>query len=208
MYHKKKKNKMILKNFIAMEGLDGAGTTTQANLLYTRCQTENRPALLTREPADSPAGLVVRKILRGEASALPRTMALLFAADRNEHVEAAGGIRETAEKGVLVISDRYLFSSLAYQSVDCGWDFVRSLNEGFPLPEALVFLDIQPREGEKRLNARREREIYEYESFQTRAAAGYARVLEEYAGSGIKILRLDATDPLQVLHEKIWELVK
>jgi dTMP kinase len=207
MYHKKKKNKMILKNFIALEGLDGAGTTTQANLLYTRCQAEARPALLTREPTESPAGLLVRKILRKEAEVLPRTMARLFAADRNEHVEAPGGIRETAGKGVFVISDRYLFSSLAYQSVDCGWDFVRSLNEDFPLPEALVFLDIQPREGEERLKNRREREIYEYESFQTRAAAGYARVLKEYAGSGIKILRLEATEKPWALHEKIWELV-
>jgi dTMP kinase len=208
MYHKKKKNKMILKNFIVLEGLDGAGTTTQADLLYTRCQTQNRPALLTREPTERAAGMLVRKILRGDAAVLPHTMARLFAADRNEHIDARDGIRETAEKGVLVICDRYLFSSLAYQSVDCGWDFVRSLNEGFPLPEFLVFLDIQPQEGEKRLKARGEREIYEYEAFQTRAAAGYRRVLEEYAQSGIKILRLDATEEPRAIHEKIWSLIK
>ena len=208
MYHKKKIKEMVLKNFIALEGIDGAGTTTQADLLAARCRVEGRPALLTREPTDNEAGLLIRKILRKEAVALPRTMAYLFAADRNEHLNGPGGIREAAEKGRLVICDRYLFSSLAYQSVDCGWDFVHSLNNCFPLPEFLIFLSIPPAEGEIRLSGRREREIYEYTDFQTKAAAFYEKVMEEYAMSGMKILRLAATETPEAIHEKIWAFVR
>jgi dTMP kinase len=199
---------MILRNFIVIEGLDGAGTTTQANLLYTRCADEGIQAFLTQEPTDHAAGLVIRKILRKEAAAQPETMACLFAADRNEHIYGPGGIREKAEKGVLVISDRYLFSSLAYQSIDCGWNLVHTLNERFPLPEHLVFLDIPPVEGEKRLQTRPTREIYEYKDFQTKVAEGYKRVLREYAGSGMNILSLDGTEKPETIHEKIWEFIQ
>jgi dTMP kinase len=135
-------------------------------------------------------------------------MAYLFAADRNEHIYSFGGIREKAEQGVLVISDRYLFSSLAYQSVDCGWDFVKTLNERFPLPEILIYLDIPLTEGEKRLKNRSQREIYEYQDFQAKADAGYKRVLREFSGSGMKILVIDGTEKPEIIHEQIWELVK
>ena len=199
---------MVIRNFIVLEGLDGAGTTTQVNLLSQRCGAEKRPFFLTREPTDHAAGLLIRKILRKEAFALPQTMAYLFAADRNEHVYGPDGILAMAEKGSLVISDRYLFSSLAYQSVDCGWDRVFSLNKDFPLPEHLVFLDIEPHEGEKRLQNRSHREIYEEESFQAKVAGGYKRVLTEYAKSGMKIIVIDATCPQAEIHEKIWRLVQ
>ena len=208
MYHKKKIKEMVLENFIVLEGLDGAGTTTQADLLSSRCRDEGIPAFLTREPTDHDIGLIIRTILQKKAAVRPHTMAYLFAADRNEHLDGPGGIREAAAKGLRVICDRYIFSSLAYQSVDCGWDMVYALNSGFPLPEFLVFLDITPGEGEKRLAGRREREIYEYTDFQTQVSVLYEKTLEAYAESGIKILRLNATEPPELIHEKIWAFVQ
>jgi dTMP kinase len=199
---------MTLKNFIVLEGLDGAGTTTQANLLYRRCLDEGLDAFLTREPTSHAVGLTIRSILKKEAAALPQTMAWLFAADRNEHVFGPGGILEETRKGRLVISDRYLFSSLAYQSVDCGFDFVRGLNDRFPLPEFLIFLDIPPQVGEKRLQTRREREIYEFQDFQTKAAAGYAQALKVFSDSGMRILNFDGTRKAETIHEEIWGEVR
>ncbi|MDR1625567.1 MAG: dTMP kinase [Spirochaetia bacterium] len=199
---------MVLKNFIVLEGLDGAGTTTQAKLLHERHALQGIRAVLTQEPTSQPIGLAIRKILRKETPALPETLAYLFAADRNEHLHGPGGIRDLSAQGCRVISDRYLFSSLAYQSVGCGWDLVRELNRRFPLPEILIYLDIQPREGEKRLQSRQQREIFEFEDFQTKAAAGYGRVLREYAASAMRILSIDATRPPQAIHEEIWEFVK
>jgi dTMP kinase len=199
---------MILKNFIVFEGLDGAGTTTQAGLLHKKCADRGIPSFLTMEPTEHLSGQTIRRILRKECGALAQTMAYLFAADRNEHVYSVGGIRENAQKGALVISDRYLFSSLAYQSVECGWDFVKNLNERFPLPEILVFLDISPQTGENRLRNREKREIYEYTDFQAKAAAGYKRVLKDFAASGMKILNLDGTQTPETLHEKIWDFIQ
>jgi dTMP kinase len=198
---------MILKNFIVLESLDGAGTTTQAKLLSGRCTEQGIPATLTHEPTDHVAGRTIRSILRKQAAAQPQTLALLFAADRNEHIYSPGGIRDMTGNGQRVICDRYLFSSLAYQSVDCGWDFVRALNDRFPLPEILIFLDIQPREGEKRLASRPEREIFEFEDFQIRAAVGYKRAMDEYAESGMRILSIDATRDLQAIHNEIWNFI-
>ncbi|MDR1315403.1 MAG: dTMP kinase [Spirochaetales bacterium] len=198
---------MILKNFIVLEGLDGAGTTTQAKLLIGRCLEQGIHAGLTREPTDHAAGLTIRTILRKQAAAQPQTLAFLFAADRNEHIYSPGGIRDMTGSGQRVICDRYLFSSLAYQSVDCGWDFVRALNDRFPLPEILIFLDIQPCDGEKRLQSRQEREIFEFEDFQIRAAAGYKRALDEYAESGMRILSIDAARDPQAIHREIWDFI-
>ena len=199
---------MLIKNFIVLEGLDGAGTTTQVNLLDKRCREEKLPSFLTREPTDHATGLLVRQVLRKEVFALPGTIAMLFAADRYEHVYGSGGILEEAEKGKLVICDRYLFSSLAYQSVECGWQLVHSLNKDFPLPEYLVYLDIEPPDGEKRLQNREQREIFENQSFQAKASIGYKRVLEEYADSGMKIIVIDAIESPESIHEKIWNLIK
>ncbi len=85
----------------------------------------------------------------------PTTLALLFAADRAEHLLAAGdGILNRLERGELVISDRYLFSSLAYQSLDCDFEYVRALNAEFPLPRDVVFVDTPVRESQRRLGGR------------------------------------------------------
>jgi dTMP kinase len=197
----------ILKNFLVLEGLDGAGTTTQAKLLQRRCAEEGCASVLMREPSAHAAGLCIRSILRGEAAALPETLAYLFAADRNEHVFGPGGIAEEARAGRLVICDRYLFSSLAYQSVDCGERLVWSLNRRFPLPEFLVFLEISPQTGEERLASRSEREIFEYTEFQTRAAAAYRHVLEEFAPSGMKILKIDGKRRPEDIHAEIWNFL-
>jgi dTMP kinase len=199
---------MILKNFIVLEGLDGAGTTTQARLLHSRHADQGIRAVLTQEPTGHPIGLAIRGILRKQTPAQPETLAYLFAADRNEHVHGPGGIREMARQGCRVISDRYLFSSLAYQSVGCGWELVRELNGRFPLPEILIFLDIAPREGEKRLRSRAERELFEFEDFQHKAADGYRRALREYAASEMRILDIDATRAPQAIHEEIWNFIE
>ncbi|MDR2588046.1 MAG: dTMP kinase [Spirochaetales bacterium] len=198
----------ILKNFMVLEGLDGAGTTTQAHLLLERCARVGRAAHLTQEPTKNPIGQCIRSILKGRTPAKPETLAYLFAADRNEHLYGPGGIAEEAQKGRLVICDRYLFSSLAYQSVDCGERLVRRLNKTFPLPEFLVYLDIVPAEGEKRLSSRNEREIFEYQAFQEKAAAVYGKILTGFSASGMKILCIDAGEAPEVIHEKIWQVIE
>ena len=131
---------MILSNFIVFEGLDGSGTSTQIQLLTKKIQP-NR-LFVTTEPTNLPTGKFIRKILKGEFSIDEKTIAYLFAADRCEHIYGKNGIIENLQNGKLVVSDRYFFSSIAYQSIMAGDDLPKKLNENFPLPEFLFFFKI------------------------------------------------------------------
>lgn len=132
-------------------------------------------------------------------------MAFLFAADRNEHLEAAEhGIRARVSAGELVVCDRYLFSSLAYQSVGCGFDFVFGLNEHFPLPQILVFLDVNVEEGARRLASRTEKEIYEALAYQEAVKERYERALSVFESSPMKVLRVDAQLSEAEISRRIW----
>lgn len=198
---------MILKNFIVFEGIDGAGTSTQIKVLQKRKDADR--FFFTTEPTDSETGKFLRKMLKGDVELDPRTSAFLFAADRNEHLYGKGGtncgVVEKCQNGKIVVSDRYLFSSLTYQSVTCGDELPRKLNESFPLPEILFFFDINPEISLKRVLGRGETEIYEKLDFQKATAERYRKVIAEYEAmnTGMKIVRLDATLPV----EKVADLI-
>ena len=198
---------MILKNFVVFEGIDGAGTSTQIELLKKRTDADR--FFFTTEPTDSETGKFLRKMLKGDVELDPRTSAFLFAADRNEHLYGTGGtncgVAAQAQSGKIVVSDRYLFSSLTYQSVTCGDELPRRLNKGFPLPEILFFFDIDPEISLQRVLGRGETEIYEKLDFQKATAARYRNVIAEYErmNTGMKIVRLDASQSV----EKIAEII-
>ncbi len=192
---------MILKNFIVFEGIDGAGTSTQIDLLKN--SPERDKFFFTTEPTDSPTGLFLRQMLQGKVTLDPKTSAFLFAADRNEHLYGSSGsncgIVEQCNSGKIVVSDRYLFSSLTYQSVTCGDELPRMLNSKFPLPEILFFFEIDPEISLKRVDGRGEREIYEKIDFLRATENRYVQVVEEYEkmNTGMKIVRLDASKPVE-----------
>ena len=105
--------------FISFEGVDGVGKTTQVERLRAYVEAQGRECVVTREPGGTVLGVAVRKLLLGgvegsDADIAPRAEALLFAADRAQHV--AEVIRPALERGAVVITDRYLDSSLAYQA--------------------------------------------------------------------------------------------
>jgi dTMP kinase len=198
----------ILQKFIVLEGLDGAGTTTQLRLLGERLAREARAHFVTWEPTDGPVGEMLRSILAKETRAHPRTIALLYAADRSEHIHAPQiGIEARLRKGEICICDRYLFSSLAYQSIECGFDFVHALNAGFPLPEHLVFIDTPVEVCQERLAERGKPELYDGYDFQTRVRDGYLHAIERYAASGMRVSLLDGNRPSGIIHGEIWKLI-
>ncbi len=112
-------NSEILKKFIVLEGLDGSGTTTQLNMLGKKFSQSNINCFMTMEPTDGCIGKIIRKALKKEIVLDKKTLALLFSADRNEHLCGRDSIREYLARGIWTISDRYFFSSIAYQSLDC-----------------------------------------------------------------------------------------
>ena len=192
---------------MVLEGLDGSGTSTQLKMLARRLTAEGRLHSATWEPTDGPVGLLLRSILAREVKALPTTLAMLYAADRNQHVHAPEtGIVALAKKGVLVVCDRYVFSSLAYQSVECGFDYVLGLNAGFPLPELLFFLDTPVEVSQARLAGRDTVELFDGIEFQSRVRKGYLESIERFRSSGMRICTIDGQRTADSISDEIWTI--
>lgn len=203
---------MVLKNFIVFEGLDGTGTTSQLHLLqkaFTSCGLHST-VHFTYEPTDSPIGTLIRSILSGSASYDKKTLAYLFAADRCEHVYGKKGIVEHVQNRKVVFSDRYLFSSLAYQSLETGHELVQLLNQPFPLPEYLFFFDLPVQTAMERIEKRNSpREIYEKIEIQQKVAEAYRRLFRSYAERfpDMRIIPIDAAQQKAEIHKNIWNIV-
>ncbi len=198
---------MILNNFVVFEGIDGAGTSTQMRLLAER--DSGKKIAFTAEPTERPTGKFLRQILAGKEKVSPQTAAYLFAADRAEHLWGQGGIVDQTKNGLTVVSDRYLFSNLAYQGVTCGEDLPKTLNSPFPLPQLLFFFDISAQKSLERVEKRGEaKEIYENEKFLNDTASRYRAIIDQYkklADSGMRIVELDATLPKEKISDLIWK---
>ena len=197
---------MILKNFVVFEGIDGSGTSTQIALLKERAG--GKKVSFTAEPSENSTGKFLRQILAGKEKVSAQTAAYLFAADRAEHLWGDGGLVDQTKNGLTVVSDRYLFSNLAYQGVTCGEELPRTLNSPFPLPELLFFFDISAQKSLERVEKRGEaKEIYENEKFLENTAARYREIVNRYKkleNSGMRIVELDATLPKEKISDLIW----
>jgi dTMP kinase len=167
--------------FVVLEGIDGSGTTTQLDHLVRHLETRGRRVHGTREPSRGPIGLLLRELLLGR-HALPggapadgQAMALLFAADRRDHLRRE--IEPNIAAGVDVVSDRYLMSSLAYQAEEADRDWVAHLARGLRPADLTILLDV-PVEvaAARRRAAGRVTERYDDDAVQARVAASYRRL--------------------------------
>lgn len=198
----------ILPGFIVLEGIDGSGTTTQLSRLARRLDAAGIRHSESSEPTTGRIGKLLREALSGSFAARPETVARLFAADRGEHVFGQGGIQEQTEAGTLVISDRYLFSSLAYQGLTCGTELPASLNAAFPLPELLLFFELDPHIAMERMASRTAFEIYENLEFQRRVATAYASVIASFQDSGMRIVTIAAGQSPDSIEQVLWAAVE
>ncbi|MGP1454146.1 MAG: dTMP kinase [Treponema sp.] len=202
---------MVLKNFIAFEGIDGSGTTTQLGLLAQACQGRQQAIHFTQEPTDGPIGQLIRQVLAGTIHLHEKTLAYLFGADRCEHLYGVNGIQAQLAAGKAVVSDRYVFSSLAYQGLTAGDALAVALNGPFPLPEYLFFFDIPVDAALKRVKNRRgTQEVYENAAFQHEVAEQYKTVLLRAAQAvpEMRVVRIDAMQKIEETHKIIWSIVK
>ncbi len=194
----------ILERFIVIEGIDGAGTTTQLKQVCSGLESAGVSCNKTFEPTDEPSGKAIRQLLSGAHKAAPDTLAWLFAADRYNHLYMPEtGVVAHLNRGDFVICDRYLFSSLAYQSLHSPFDRVAELNSEFPLPEILFFLDIPAEVGEQRLAGRKDLEIFETTEKQRIIRDSYMRVLDQYKNTDMEIVVLDGTLPAEEITNRI-----
>ncbi len=194
----------VLKKFIVFEGVDGAGTSTQTKLL-TRAIPGSSP---TFEPTGSTIGRMIRGVLKKESTLDRLALAYLFSADRAEHLYGNGGIISEC-KDKIVICDRYLFSSLAYQSLDIPFDEILKLNENFPMPQVVFFINTPLDECEKRIGTRgAEREIFENRTMQEKILKNYLRAFDVYKKKDLNIFELDGMKRPEALLEEELEILK
>ena len=196
----------ILENFWVLEGLDGAGTTTQINLLGQELEKKGIPFFITHEPTDNPTGKLIRRFLSGEPVVSRSTLAYAFAADRDDHLNnPVYGIRKHIENGEVVVSDRYLFSSLAYQSIDCAPATVRMLNSLFPLPSRIIYIDTPVEASLSRIESRGSgREIFERREYQIKVRSNYESVFSDLP-DGCTLIRVDGSLGIDGI---FWEIKK
>ncbi|MDR0302949.1 MAG: dTMP kinase [Treponema sp.] len=198
----------IIPNFAVFEGGDGTGTTTQLLILSERLKQSGKLCFFpTFEPTNGQIGKIIRAALKKEAPITPQTLAMLFAADRNEHIYGPDGIFEHVNRGELVVSDRYVLSSLVYQGIECGDELPASLNSRFPAPEVLIFFDIEPEIAVERLKNRSSLEIYEYREFQAKACEKYKSLLGMYTDTGVRVETIDASKTAQEVAGRVWSII-
>ncbi|HEY1954745.1 MAG TPA: dTMP kinase [Polyangiaceae bacterium] len=202
--------------FIVLEGVDGAGTTTQTGLLAARLRQSAAAVRTTREPSDGPVGGTIRQILAGRivgaGGRAPgwATMALLFAADRMDHVESE--IEPFLATGGVVISDRYDASSLAYQSVSSGRggdatvEWIRTLNKNARRPDLTVVLDVPPEIAATRREARGDAaQLYEQNELQ-RALCAFYKDLQRHMPSD-RVVVVDGAGSLETVASAVHAAV-
>ncbi|WP_179873071.1 dTMP kinase [Microcella indica] len=197
--------------FLTLEGGDGSGKSTQMGALTAWLEQQGRTVVQSREPGGTDLGLELREIvLHRRGFIAPRAEALLYAADRAHHIATI--VRPALERGDVVIQDRYLDSSVAYQGAGRVLEAneVRDLSlwatEGL-LPDLTVLLDLDPAVGRERLTESRTR----YDRLEAEEADFHERVRAAYLGLAEaepeRFLVLDATLPVEQLQQSIRDRV-
>jgi dTMP kinase len=199
--------------FIVLEGIDGAGTTTQTERLVDVLRSRGLRSITTREPTNGPIGTMIRQVLTGRIVVAddrgPRapdwtTMALLFAADRMDHLDAE--ILPALRQGQVVVSDRFDHSSVAYQSASAqdptAVSWILQLNARARRPDLTIVLDVpEDVAAERRARRGARAELYEQSAFQQRLAAFYRELEQHFPGE--RIAHIDGRSDPDTVHRAI-----
>ncbi|PSF38019.1 dTMP kinase [Aphanothece hegewaldii CCALA 016] len=200
--------------FIVFEGIDGSGTSTQANLLKEYFITQNQSAILSPEPTTGVIGKLIREAM--QSSIIPiqdkkkfdEQMAYLFAADRHYHIynDVDGILKLTQQDHCHVITTRYYFSSLAY---NCNtleeFQFVSQLNAKFPQPDVVIYLDISVQVSLNRIAERQLKEVYENEEKLNHVRENFINIFSEYEGNKLII---NGQDTIENIHQQIIQYLE
>ncbi|MBQ1506010.1 MAG: dTMP kinase [Erysipelotrichales bacterium] len=198
--------------FIAFEGCDGSGKTTVSEAIYERMKKEGYDVIYTREPGGIEISEQIRRVILDPKNTAmdPRTEALLYAASRRQHLMEK--VLPALERGTVVLSDRYVLSSLVYQGYarGIGIEEVLRINEfaiEHHMPDHTVFLDIEAKTGIDRLKNRRYLDRLDQEalSFHEKVFEGYKKINEMYKD---EIRTFDANKPADEVIEDVWEYLK
>ncbi len=197
--------------FIALEGIDGSGKSSQIGPLVRRLAGLGVPCRETREPTGGPVGSLIRQIFTGRVTADNRVIAALYAADRIDHlVNEVDGLLSALDQGITVVSDRYYFSSYAYHSVDADMDWViqaNALSAQLLRPTLTVFLDVPVETALARIRENRfVEEIFDGEDRLRRTRELYFQAFERLRDME-RVAVVDGTGSQEQVGQRIWEAV-
>ncbi|MEM6722103.1 MAG: dTMP kinase [Bacteroidota bacterium] len=198
--------------FIAIEGIDGSGKSTQAKNIAKRLEADGHKVYLTFEPTDMRIGKMIRSILGGKEKADEKVIAALFAADRLDHLlhETQGILKKLAE-GYTVITDRYYFSSYAYHGAHVDMDWVIASNQmaaNILKPNVNIFVDVSPEVAMERINANRDTvEIYETLDNLKAVQSQYLRAFEKRQHEE-HIVKVNGDETPEKVTEALWEVIQ
>ena len=187
--------------FIALEGGDAAGTTTHSHLLKGFLESKGFKVYLTQEPSRNKIGILVREFLKNK-DIPPTTDALLFAADRDLHYR--NEIKKKLDEGYIVISDRYIESSIVYQSVQSDnitVDWVKKINKFVGLPDITIILDIDPNIALAR------KETEELEKFEVSSFLDKVRNLYLKRAKEENYYIISSDDIIEIVQDNIQKIV-
>lgn len=196
---------------IVLEGIDGAGKTTQAALLEEHLRGQGREVIRTAEPTGFPCGIALRRALSGAEKKSECEMAVMFVLDRIAHnIHPTEGLMAHLEQGMDIICDRYYYSTLAYQGQSTDYAWVRSMNLCCPeitRPDVCIYLDLQPEQSLERIRAGRDQvEIYENKETLERVRNAFLSVFEDPMVSD-RIEIVDAYRPPEEIAQQIAQIV-
>ena len=198
--------------FIALEGIDGSGKGTQIKELKKRLEKEHYPVYRTAEPNDSPFGDLIHQIMIGRIHTTNDVIAALFVADRLDHIQNdTNGILKFLNQGINVLSDRYYYSSYAYQSVDLPMDWIieaNSLAAKLLRPDLTIFIDVDPQITMDRIEKNRlTRELFEKTDRLSKTRERYFEAFDKMKDVE-KILIVDGSRESDEIADEIWEKTK
>lgn len=199
-------------NFIAFEGIDGSGKSTQVGILTERLKQEGIYCYATMEPTNSPIGSLIHQILTGRVKTDNRVIAGLFVADRLDHLlNEVDGIMSKINEGTTVITDRYYFSSYAYHSVDMPMEWVIKANEQSSMilkPTITIFIDVDPDVAMERIAQNRfHQELFEKKSRLIKVRENYKKAFQLLEKEE-KVVIIDGNQSQEKLADLVWDEVK
>ncbi|MDT8380404.1 MAG: dTMP kinase [Desulfotignum sp.] len=197
--------------FVVFEGLDGSGKTTQMARLHKRLSGTGTDAVTTCEPTNGPVGILIRQMLTGQIVTDPRTLAVLFAADRTDHlVTPETGVVAVVKKGWTVLCDRYYFSSYAYHARDMDLEWVITLNAvnaQIMKPDLTLFIDVVPQTCLERIRAgRKHLDLFEKIDILTQVRDNYFTAFERLKDQEtVKVVDGNASE--EEVEQAVWRHV-
>ncbi|MBI2085267.1 MAG: dTMP kinase [Candidatus Aenigmarchaeota archaeon] len=184
---------------IAIEGCDGSGLSTQTKMLCEWLRSKGKEVLQTKEPTENFIGKTIRSVLRKEITTDQKTLQLLFCADRAHHLESE--IIPALEQNKIVVTDRYIMSTIAFGSLNEDAEWLKKLNEKFRKPDLTIIIDVPEDISINRIKSSRPKiELFEEKEKLKKIRENYKTLSKEFPN----VILVDGTKP----PEEVFNLIK